>query len=78
MNNLLNKDEFREFQDCVKHLGNISKELHKHNDAITKKKTSERNIADAISKLTTTLETSTEKITSSIDSLISEIKKSRD
>ena len=78
MNNLLSKDELREFQECVKHLGNISKELHKHNDVINKKKTSERNVADAISKLTTALESSTEKITSSIDSLITEIKKSRD
>ena len=75
---LLNKDEFREFQDMVKYAGVISKELHKHNDAITKKKVSERNIADSIDKLTKSIDNSTEKLTSIIDSLISEIKKTRD
>ena len=78
MSGLLSSQEYREFQDLTKNLGTIAKNMQRKADAINKKKAVEKDAVDAINNLSKVIESSTEKLTTSIDSLIGEIKKSRD
>lgn len=78
MSGILNSQEMREFQDLNKHLGTIAKGMQRKADAISKQKTVEKDAVDAINNLSKVIETSTGKLTTAIDSLIVEIKKSRD
>ena len=78
MSGILNSQELREFQDMTKHLGTIAKNMQRKADAISKQKTVEKDAVDAINNLSKVIESSTGKLTTTIDSLIAEIKKSRD
>lgn len=78
MAGLLSSQELREFQDMTKHLGTIAKNMQRKADATNKQKTVEKDAVDAINNLSNVIESSTGKLTTAIDSLIDEIKKSRD
>ena len=78
MSGLLNTQELREFQDFVKHLGTIAKQLQRQNELNVKHKSIEKDTIDAINNLSNVIKESTEKITKNIESVIAESKPSRD
>jgi len=78
MTGLLNSQELREFQDLTKNLGSIAKYLQRQTDVINKQKTVEKDTVDAINNLSEVIKTSSDKLSTSIESLIAEMKTSRD
>lgn len=78
MAGILNTQELRELQDFSKNIANLSKNIQRNTDSTIKLKSIESDKVSAINKLTDVIKTSSDKLSNSIDSLIIELKKSRD
>jgi methyl-accepting chemotaxis protein len=78
MAGILSTQELRELQDFSKNIATLAKNIQRNTDSTNKQKTIESDKVDAINKLSDVIQTSGDKIANSIESLITEMKKSRD
>jgi len=78
MAGILNAQELRELQDFSKNIATLAKNIQRNTDSTNKQKSIESDKVDAINKLSDVIQTSGDKIANSIESLITEMKKSRD
>ena len=78
MAGILSTQELRELQDFSKNIATLAKNIQRNTDSTNKQKSIESDKVDAINKLSDVIQTSGDKIANSIDSLITEMKKSRD
>jgi methyl-accepting chemotaxis protein len=78
MAGILSTQELRELQDFSKNIATLAKNIQRNTDSTNKQKSIESDKVDAINKLSDVIQTSGDKIANSIESLITEMKKSRD
>lgn len=78
MAGILSTQELRELQDFSKNIATLAKNIQRNTDSTNKQKTIESDKVDAINKLSDVIKTSGDRLADSIESLITEMKKSRD
>lgn len=78
MAGILNTQELRELQEFSKNIATLAKNIQRNTDSTNKQKSIQSDKVVAINKLSDAIKTSGDKLSNSIESLITEMKKSRD